>query len=140
MGEYFNCHRLELSILRVTCTIAIICLHMCAILVEHPDLFSMSGLQELILTTVRNYFKGFLPVFFMITGVLLFIEKLTGIEFYFSIPIVSFPVFYLLFGRYIDDADVNIPAGGLFAGLVIFYSIFSFDCIRCTSVWQFVFL
>lgn len=219
-------YRFDISVLRIICTIAIICLHMCAILVEHTDIFIMSATQETVLTTVRNFLKGFLPVFYMITGALLlnnnkkitikqcickylirvlialwlfgifyaiiievaetktisislfpkaviaviegessahlwylysligvylllplfklycerasqqtqeftltvifgfvfilpYIERLTGIKVYFSIPIASFPVFYVLLGHYLDTVVVGINRKLLVACLTI---------------------
>ena len=63
--------RQDISLLRIFATFAVILLHTCSTLVDNPERFTMTETQSLVMTCIRDSMRWCVPVFFMITGILL---------------------------------------------------------------------
>lgn len=61
----------DISLLRIIATLAVILLHTCSTLIDNPDKFTVNETQSLVMTFIRDAMRWSVPVFFMLTGILL---------------------------------------------------------------------
>ncbi len=67
----------DISLLRIIATLAVILLHTCSTLADNPERFQMTEIQALTLISIRDAMRWCVPVFFMITGILLLNKEKT---------------------------------------------------------------
>ena len=61
----------DISLIRILATFAVILLHTCSTLLDNPDKFLFSSSEGLFLEIVSYSMRWAVPVFFMLTGILL---------------------------------------------------------------------
>ncbi len=69
--ENLKQNRFDLSLLRVLATLGVIFIHTCSVLTGSYELFGLTDEQFIFFVCGREFLAGVLPLFFMITGVLL---------------------------------------------------------------------
>jgi len=67
--------RSDLSVMRITATLAVILLHTCSTISQNPDIFKINKGQYLLFTTIVCLMNWAVPLFFMITGTLMLNPK-----------------------------------------------------------------
>ncbi len=63
--------RYDISVLRIVSTLAVVFLHTCSTLLDNPAQFAMSNEQNLVFRIFSHSMRWAVPVFFIITGMLL---------------------------------------------------------------------
>ncbi len=73
---YTNKHiDINISIMRIFATISVIFLHTCSVIISNPNVFQYTNTQEKFWLFIAKMFRCAVPLFFMITGTLMFQKK-----------------------------------------------------------------